>query len=97
MKYLAAEVPRGSQSAIMYNTVLSSAQHHRKPDVAAKALQMMADNGVARDAQTWVHIFRALVSLLLSSVNSFCLPACGWPPPVVQEMFDIATTVSFIL
>ncbi|BDA45785.1 probable pentatricopeptide repeat-containing protein At1g63330 at C-terminar half [Coccomyxa sp. Obi] len=60
--YLAAEVPGSSHSTIMYNTILSSAQHHGKAGVAAKAMQMMVEKAVPRDAQTWVLIFRALGS-----------------------------------
>lgn len=56
----------------MYNTILSSAQHHGKAGVAAEAMQMMMEKGVPRDAQTWVLIFRALVSPLLQK----CLEAC---------------------
>ncbi len=62
LAYLAAEVPSSSQSTIMYNTILSSAQHHGKAAVSAKALEMMVENGVPRDAQTWVHVFRSLVT-----------------------------------
>ncbi|CAL8470633.1 g10175 [Coccomyxa elongata] len=60
--YLAAEVPASSHSTIMYNTILSSAQHHGKAGVAVEAMQMMVEKGVPRDAQTWVLIFRALGS-----------------------------------
>lgn len=62
LAYLVAEVPSSAQSTIMYNTILSSAQHHGKASISAKALDMMVEYSVPRDAQTWVHVFRCLVS-----------------------------------
>ena len=63
LDYLRAEVPASGRSAQLHNTVQGSALHQGRPDLAQAALDLMAEQGVPRDARTLTYALRLLVRL----------------------------------
>ncbi len=62
-------MPAGSRSAQLHNAVLGSALHQGRPDLAQAVLDLMAEQGVPRDARTLTYALRLLVRLPSSYIH----------------------------